>query len=66
GLFSGLSLKTETLETIVRGGIALATPEGGDQIQSGQHCQLFDEAEPTWLEWTPDLVGAHPERSTQR
>lgn len=67
GLFSGVSFKTETLETIVRGGIALATPkEGGGQIQSGHHFHLFDQGEPAWLEWAPDLVGSTPVISTQR
>ncbi len=67
GLFSGVKLETETLETIVKGGIALATPdEGGRQIQSGHHFHLFDEAEPVWLQWTPDLVRAIPAKSSRR
>lgn len=63
GLFSGVRLETETLETIVRGGIALATPdEGGKYVNSGYHFHLFDEAQPAWLEWAPNLVttGAGP------
>ncbi len=57
GIFSGVSLKAETLETITRGGIAMATPEeDGGQVRSGHHFHLFDEGDPAWLEWTPDLV----------
>ena len=58
GLFSGIHLETESLETIVRGGIALATPEeGGKAIVTGHHFLLHDAAEPAWLKWTPDLSG---------
>jgi paraquat-inducible protein B len=60
GLFSGLKLETETLETIVRGGIAVATPEDDShQVRSGRHFHLFDKADPAWLEWAPDLVGTN-------
>ncbi len=58
GLFSGVHLETESLETIVRGGIALATPEeGGKAIANGHHFLLHDKEEPAWLRWTPDLSG---------
>lgn len=57
GLFSGVRVETESLETIVRGGIALATPEeGGKEIAPGHHYHLFDEADPAWLEWQPNLA----------
>ncbi len=65
GLFSGLHLETESLETVIRGGIALATPEdGGGQIDSGRHFHLFDEAEPGWLDWRPNLADLKNERKT--
>ncbi|GEM_PF-279363 len=58
GLFSGIHLETESLETIVRGGIALATPEGGGKaVTTGHHFLLHDAADPAWLTWTPDLSG---------
>lgn len=57
GLFSGVHVEAESLETIVRGGIALATPEqGGKQIAAGHHYHLYSEADPAWLEWQPDLA----------
>ena len=50
---------------MIRGGIALATPEdGGGQIDSGRHFHLFDEAEPGWLDWRPNLADLKNERKT--
>lgn len=63
GLFSGLKFEAQTLETIIKGGIALATPDNGEgHVRSGHHFQLHDKPEPTWLEWTPDLVRINPEK----
>ena len=56
GLFSGL--KTESLETLVAGGVAFATPEGetiGKQAQKGQIFQLHEEAKGAWLGWAPQI-----------
>jgi len=56
GLFSGL--KTESLETLVAGGVAFATPEGdamGKPVKKGRIFQLHDEARGTWLRWAPKI-----------
>lgn len=59
GLFTGVDIKTESLEAIVAGGIAFATPEGdemGRPVQSGRHFILHEQAEDDWLEWKPAIA----------
>jgi paraquat-inducible protein B len=56
GLFSGL--KTESLEALVSGGVAFATPEGdamGKRAQKGRIFQLHDKANGSWLRWAPRI-----------
>jgi paraquat-inducible protein B len=56
GLFSGL--KTESLEALVSGGVAFATPEGdkmGKRVQQGRIFQLHDKARESWLRWAPRI-----------
>ncbi len=58
GVLSGLQINTESMESLIRGGIALATPEGmemGAAALSGDHFALAPRAEPAWLEWQPHL-----------
>ena len=58
GLFSGVDIKTESLEAIVAGGIAFATPEGdemGRPVKSGHHYIMYEEADDDWLEWQPAI-----------
>jgi len=58
GLFSGVSVETESMETIVAGGVAMATPEGEDMgtpAQDGDHFLLADKPEEKWLEWAPEI-----------
>lgn len=59
GIFSGITVSTESLETIMKGGIALATPDNeqiGAAAAPGQHFPLYDKPEKTWLDWSPDIV----------
>ena len=59
GLFSGVDVKTETLEAIVAGGIAFATPEDekmGPAVSDGHHFVLYQEPEDDWLEWSPAIT----------
>ena len=59
GIFSGVDIKTESLESIVAGGIAFATPEGdktGDVVEGGTHFVLYPEPEDEWKEWSPKIV----------
>ncbi|MFH0782706.1 MAG: MlaD family protein [Pseudomonadota bacterium] len=59
GIFSGVTVSAESLTAIIRGGIALATPEGeqtGAAVSSGSHFPLFDKPEKQWLDWSPDVI----------
>ncbi len=58
GIFSGVDIKTESLESIVAGGISFATPEGeemGDVVKDGTHFVLYPEPEDEWKEWSPEI-----------
>lgn len=58
GIFSGLSVSTESMDALMTGGITLATPEGekmGGFVTAGQHFMLYGEAEEHWTEWSPNL-----------
>jgi len=58
GLFSGIDVKTETIEAILAGGIAFATPEGedmGTRVYPGHHFVLHEKADDDWLEWNPTI-----------
>lgn len=57
----GLSFKLESVETLLAGGVALATPPGGgDAVRNGHHFTLAAEPEPEWLEWEPMIVVGAP------
>lgn len=56
GLFKGL--KTESIESLLTGGVAFATPEGqamGKPAKKGRIFQLHDKAQSTWLKWAPNI-----------
>ncbi|MCI5149554.1 MAG: MCE family protein [Candidatus Electrothrix sp. MAN1_4] len=56
GLFSGVSVETESLESIMTGGIAIATPEElGTPAQENDHFLLAKEAHENWLAWSPKI-----------
>ncbi len=58
GLFTGVDINTESLESIVAGGIAFATPEGdqmGRPVEAGHHFKLYEEADDEWLDWAPAI-----------
>ena len=58
GIFSGLQIYTESLESIVAGGIALATPEGeamGAQVENDHCFVLHDKLDEDWLAWKPSI-----------
>jgi len=53
----GMSIQVESLETLVAGGIALATPpDAGEPVRTGYRFRLNDEPDPDWLEWQPLVV----------
>ena len=58
GLFKGATIRTESLETLVQGGIAFATPDDdkmGNQARPQQTFPLFDKFEEEWLQWAPKI-----------
>ena len=58
GLFKGATVRTESLETLIQGGIAFATPDGeqmGKPALAQQTFALFDKAEDDWLQWAPKI-----------
>lgn len=64
GLFKGAEIRTESLETILAGGIAFATPDNGAELplaQPGESFRLHDEFDPVWLEWRPRIALAERE-----
>lgn len=58
GLFSGAQVRTESLESIVLGGIAFATPDNEtvSRAYHGQQFELYSNVESEWLEWRPVIV----------
>jgi paraquat-inducible protein B len=59
GLFSGFDFSSESMEAILAGGIALATPDGeemGELAVSNDHFTLDEKSEKTWLDWSPEIM----------
>lgn len=55
-LFSKTSVKVKSVETLVTGGIALATPNNccmGEPASPDSIFPLYDKPEKEWLKWTP-------------
>lgn len=53
----GLRLDVDSLESLVAGGIAFATPpKAGDRSKTGARFELAPRAEDDWLEWTPRVA----------
>ncbi|WPN46444.1 MULTISPECIES: intermembrane transport protein PqiB [unclassified Pseudomonas] len=58
GLFRGATVRTESLETMIQGGVAFATPDGermGNPARPEQTFALFDKFEDEWLTWAPKI-----------
>jgi paraquat-inducible protein B len=55
GIFRGLTINAETLETIVGGGIAFATPQQGMKAKArpGAVFELHEKFQQEWLNWSP-------------
>jgi len=54
GLMTKMKISSESLEAMVAGGIALATPEMelmGKKVKKGHHFVLHKEMDEKWLEW---------------
>ncbi len=57
GLFTGAQVRTESVENIVLGGIAFATPDDEVAVDAHNH-QVFElhaNIDSEWLEWSPEI-----------
>jgi len=57
-LFKGASLRTDSLESLLEGGVAFATPDGermGQRARPGQTFALFKEPQDEWFDWAPKI-----------
>ncbi|BCG63838.1 MAG: hypothetical protein methR_P1575 [Methyloprofundus sp.] len=60
GLFSGAQIRTESMESIALGGIALATPDAhSGTVHNGRVFNLHDDYQQEWLEWEPEINLLH-------
>ena len=58
GLFSGLKIQTESLESMMSGGIAFATPDNedmGEQVNENAVFPLQAKLNERWLKWKPSI-----------
>ncbi len=58
-LFGGAKLKTSSLESILEGGIAFATPpvsKMGNRVKNGFRYTLNSELNEKWLHWKPQIL----------
>ncbi len=62
GIFSGVNIDSESIETLIAGGIAFASPELDtdaditDQKMQVKRFILHQELDEDWLEWQPKIV----------
>ena len=66
GVFSGLTVSTESMEALMRGGIGLATPDTkqvSPEVASEFHFTLHDKPEKEWLDWNPYIVYLEKEKT---
>ncbi len=57
-LFKGASVRTDSLESLIEGGVAFATPDGeqmGRRALPGQTFALFKESQEEWFGWAPKI-----------
>jgi paraquat-inducible protein B len=56
GIFKGLDVRTDSLESVVIGAIGFATPERpGQRVESGRRFDLASAPEDDWLKWEPHI-----------
>ncbi|MFI4898524.1 MAG: intermembrane transport protein PqiB [Phycisphaerales bacterium JB059] len=56
GLFAGLSVRADSLESVISGAIAFATPDRtGDPAPPGATFPLESEPPDAWLRWDPEI-----------
>ena len=67
GVFSGLTVSTQSLEALMAGGISLATPgkeEMGARVETGYRFTLHDKPQQGWLDWSPEIFVVEKEKKT--
>ncbi|MCA9291470.1 MAG: MCE family protein, partial [Phycisphaerales bacterium] len=56
GWLSGLYVNVSSVESLLGGGVALATPsDAGDAVTTGHRFVLAPKAEDAWLQWKPSV-----------
>ena len=56
GITSGVKIRTQSLETIVAGGVSFATPDSpGAEVRDGARFALEEEPKKDWLRWAPAI-----------
>lgn len=56
GIFKGLDVRTDSLESVVTGGIGLATPnKPAARVGAGHTFELAPYPDSDWLEWEPEI-----------
>lgn len=56
GLFRGLSVRADSIETMIRGAVAFATPKKpGPRVGDFRVFDLADEPDNNWLDWRPSI-----------
>ncbi len=64
GVFSGITVQTESVTSLLTGGIALATPGNeamGPAVAKGFYFKLYDKPEAAWLDWSPEIFSIEEE-----
>jgi paraquat-inducible protein B len=68
GLMTTMTISTESLATLIAGGISFSTPndkEMGESVPNGYHFELNANPDDKWLNWSPELqLGVIPEKLT--
>ncbi|WP_269617553.1 intermembrane transport protein PqiB [Zhongshania sp. BJYM1] len=58
GIFSGATIRSKSIESLLEGGIAFATPDGGElaaTVKDGKNFPLHQSLDQRWLEWAPQI-----------
>ena len=66
GLFTGISMKMDSLRALLSGGVAFATPEKdmGEPAKNGSEFVLHDDVQKEWLNWAPKIPVTPDEKGT--
>ena len=65
GVFSGITVSTQSVEALMAGGIALATPgkeEMGPRVETGYRFTLHEDPQEGWLDWSPEIFVVEEEK----